>query len=264
MESEIIENKFELSVLGALGIILLYNMIVPCFVQIPFTFISKTMYSNTHEIFKSVVFILGDLISNIIIVILILKKIRRDYKINFKVKYIEKFNFKLLLCTLFLMLGFFLWYQSSIGVIVEKIPVPQFIEKGFEKLFINPYLMAISGIIIAPIFEEILMRGIILEGFLNKYKPGIAIIASSLIFGLVHLNIPQFINATLIGLIFGMIYYKTRSLIFCIAGHMLNNTMASINFQFNIISFVIGIVTFIIAGIFLVRYIKRLTSDKAN
>lgn len=94
--------------------------------------------------------------------------------------------------------------------------------------------MIISLIIIAPIFEEILMRGIILEGFLNKYKPATAIIASSIIFGTMHLNIPQFINATIIGIFLGMVYYKTRSLALCIVAHMLNNAITSLGIQINV------------------------------
>jgi membrane protease YdiL (CAAX protease family) len=268
MENQIPKKKFELSVLGALGIVLLYLLILVDVIDIPFTFASETMYCKNHEAFQAVIIAVGAVISRIIVVKLILKQIRSDHEINFNIKYIEKFNFKLLVCTLFFMFGFFLWYHSSIGIVVDKIPMPQSIEKGFERLSINPYSMIISTTIIAPIFEEIIMRGIILDGFLNKYKPINAIIASALIFGLVHLNIPQFINAVIIGLIFGLIYYKTRCLILCIAAHALNNTTAItlgyMNFQFNIISFFIGTVIFIIAGIFLVRYIKRVTDDKVN
>ncbi|NFP89960.1 CPBP family intramembrane glutamic endopeptidase [Clostridium sporogenes] len=120
--------------------------------------------------------------------------------------------------------------------------------------------MIISLIIIAPIFEEILMRGIILEGFLNKYKPVTAIIASSIIFGAMHLNIPQFINATIIGIL----YYKTRSLALCIVAHMLNNAIASLGIQLNAISFFIGAVIFIISGIFFQRYIRELKCVDIN
>ncbi|EJO5347266.1 CPBP family intramembrane metalloprotease [Clostridium botulinum] len=262
MEKEITEKKFNLSVLGALGIIVVYNMIIPFIVNIPFDFISQTIYVKSHKVLKLVIVVLADLIPNSIMIILLLKKIRKDYQASFKIKYIEKFNFKLLLCTVFLTLGLFLWFQSSIGIMIEKIPMPQSIENMFEEMFENFYVMIMCVIIIGPIFEEIFMRGIILEGFLNRYKPITAIFISALIFGLLHLNIPQFINATFIGIFFGVIYYKTRSLILCIIAHMSNNAIATfmgiIDIKRDIISFLVGIVIFIAAGLFFEIYIKKL------
>ena len=51
-------------------------------------------------------------------------------------------------------------------------------------------LMYFQTIIVAPIFEELLFRGIILNGLLNKYKNNSkkAIIYSAIIFGMVHLK----------------------------------------------------------------------------
>lgn len=141
---------------------------------------------------------------------------------------------------------------------IRKIPVSESWEKVFEDISKNPYLMFISFIIIAPIFEEILMRGIILEGFLNRYKPATAIIISSIMFGAMHLNIFQFVNATIGGLFLGVIYYKTRSLVLCIVAHMINNLIPILGIQRNIISFFIGAIIFIIAAIFFQKYIKEL------
>lgn len=81
------------------------------------------------------------------------------------------------------------------------------------------------------------MRGIILEGFLNNYKPATAIIISSIMFGAMHLNIFQFVNATIGGLFLGVIYYKTRSLVLSIVAHMVNNAIPILGIQRNIISF---------------------------
>ncbi len=110
------------------------------------------------------------------------------------------------------MLGFFFLFHSSIGMFIGKIPVSESLEEAFEDILKNPYIMFISFIIVAPIFEEILMRGIILEGFLNNYKPATAIIISSIMFGAMHLNIFQFFNATIIGLFLGVIYIIKQDL----------------------------------------------------
>lgn len=227
MENEIVENKFELSVLGSFKIILMYYILIPLIVGLPLRLIVINMPFGSYETLSLIIVLLNDIIINIVGVKLTLNKIRNKLKVNFKIHYIEKFNFKLLLYTALLFLGFFVCRQSSIGHLVEKIPLPNFIEEKFENLSLSAtpslivafIVVVISIIIVAPIFEEILIRGIILEGFLNKYKASTAIIVSSLIFGIIHLNIPQFINSTLLGLFLAIIYYKTKSLILCIVSH---------------------------------------------
>ncbi len=82
--------------------------------------------------------------------------------------------------------------------------------------------MGITG----PILEEVLFRGVILDGFLNRYKPGKAIFWSALLFGLFHMNPWQFIPAFLIGLLLGYIYLKTRSLFPVIFIHIINNSFS--------------------------------------
>ena len=83
-------------------------------------------------------------------------------------------------------------------------------------------------VIMAPLFEEMLFRGIIQGGASHEYGPVKAILVSSAIFGLIHLVPQQVINAFLCGLILGYIYYRTGSLIPVIAIHLLNNAFAYI------------------------------------
>ena len=85
----------------------------------------------------------------------------------------------------------------------------------------------ITVCVLAPIFEEILFRGIILKGMLNhKVSPIYAIMISGLIFGLAHLNPWQFVGAGLLGAIFGYVYYRTKSLILPIILHACNNILS--------------------------------------
>ncbi|KEJ01505.1 CPBP family intramembrane glutamic endopeptidase [Clostridium botulinum] len=258
MESKLSDKGFRLSVIGAL-VIIICDFILELLVGIPFEILSEIIYVNSYnKSLELIVGILKEVVPNTLGIIIILKVIREDYKPNFKIKYAEKFNFKLLLCTIFLMLGFFFLFHSSIGMMIRKIPVSESWGKVFEEILKNPYLMFISFIIVAPIFEEILMRGIILEGFLDNYKPATAIIISSIMFGAMHLNIFQFVNATIGGLFLGVIYYKTRSLVLSIVAHMVNNAIPILGIQCNIISFFIGAVIFIIAAIYFQKYIKEL------
>lgn len=105
----------------------------------------------------------------------------------------------------------------------------------FESLFITRYLSSggflgvlvifMQVVIIGPIVEELLFRGILLKGLLNKYfnKPIKAIVYSSIIFAFMHFNLAQGIAAFGGAIILGLIYYYTRSIKLCIIIHFINN-----------------------------------------
>ena len=80
--------------------------------------------------------------------------------------------------------------------------------------------------IFAPIFEEWLCRGMILRGLLTKLKPGWAIVVSALFFALIHMNPWQALNAFIIGVVMGYVYYKTGSLLLTMLIHFVNNGTA--------------------------------------
>lgn len=96
----------------------------------------------------------------------------------------------------------------------------------FEKPDFNniPYFFLM--VIITPIIEEILYRGIILNLFLKKYSVKISLIVSSLIFAFIHLRFIGIGYLFLYGLLFGFAYYKTKSLFTSILLHFIINLMA--------------------------------------
>jgi membrane protease YdiL (CAAX protease family) len=82
--------------------------------------------------------------------------------------------------------------------------------------------------IFAPIFEEWLCRGMVLRGLLTKMNPVWAIVISALFFAVIHGNPWQALNAFLIGVLMGYVYYKTGSLILTMIIHFVNNGTAVI------------------------------------
>lgn len=88
--------------------------------------------------------------------------------------------------------------------------------------------------IFAPFFEEWLCRGMILRGLLNYkkedgtngIKPVWAIVISAAVFAVIHGNLWQAIPAFIIGLVMGLVYYKTGSLKLTMLMHFVNNTLA--------------------------------------
>lgn len=127
-------------------------------------------------------------------------------------------------------LGIILIMTLALIIIIEPlsnlIPMPESIAKIFEDMFQPNIYTFLASVIAAPILEELLFRGIILEGFLKNYSPWKAIIWSSVIFGMAHLNPWQAIGAILIGIFIGWIYVKTNSLIPGIMIHFTNNFLA--------------------------------------
>jgi len=262
MENQAREGKFKLSILGAIWMVVFYSFIIAFIIGMLWASFSLIIDFKITENIQVIMDLLRSTIIDIIIIVIVLKKVKKISGGKFKMKYLNKFNYKLLFSVIFLIGGYYLLYESSIGIIMEKVPVPQFIEEGFEEIFLHPYSAFISMGIRAPIFEEIFMRGIILAGLLNRYNPKKAIIISALIFGVWHFNIPQFVDATLAGLILGVIYYKTNSLLLCIAAHMTNNMLCTImeytEHSFNMLTFFIGVLIFLGSAMLFFRYLKEL------
>ena len=75
--------------------------------------------------------------------------------------------------------------------------------------------------IIGPVAEELWFRGVILKNAL-PYGKRFAIIASSVLFGVFHANIPQAIFATMVGLILAYVAVE-YSIFWSIALHIFNN-----------------------------------------
>ncbi|RQW06445.1 CPBP family intramembrane metalloprotease [candidate division KSB1 bacterium] len=112
--------------------------------------------------------------------------------------------------------------------LVDLIPMPAFIEQLFLELLGDENIWALITVVIAaPVCEELLLRGIVLDGLLQHYRPWKAIIWSAFFFGLYHLNPWQFIPAFALGIFMGWIYYRTRSLLATIFIHFIANGLGA-------------------------------------
>lgn len=107
-------------------------------------------------------------------------------------------------------------------------PMPEEMIEQFRPLSRWHPALFITIAVFAPLLEELIFRGIILDGFLQRYAPWKAIIWSSLVFGIAHFNPWQFISAFILGIIIGWLYWKTRSLWPGIFLHFFNNAGAYI------------------------------------
>lgn len=105
------------------------------------------------------------------------------------------------------------------------LPMPEGLAKFFESLTHDASLWAsiFALVIMAPLTEELLLRGVVLQGFLRHYRPALAIFYSALLFGLMHLNPWQFFTALPLGMMFGWMTLRTRSLYPALLSHAVAN-----------------------------------------
>lgn len=116
----------------------------------------------------------------------------------------------------------------TFNVLVQWLPLEDLLENEFDGLT-HTVMGAFTISVLAPLLEEVMFRGAI-QGYMMRRmrSPWAAIIAAALVFGIFHMNPVQVVYATLLGVVFGWIYYRTGSLMSVIVGHVLNNTIATI------------------------------------
>lgn len=111
----------------------------------------------------------------------------------------------------------------AIDPIMSQIDMPEYLKNIYEKMRLDNTSNMISIVVLAPLCEEFIFRGTILRGLASKISPLVGIIASSILFGVIHLNLQQGMGAFLIGLFIGYVYYKTHSIWAPIFVHFVNN-----------------------------------------
>ena len=92
--------------------------------------------------------------------------------------------------------------------------------------YMGTILMVLNVLVIAPVAEELALRGIIYTRIEKELKPIVAIIVSAVLFGLMHFMAGGIIlvaGAAIMGLVFGLLMYKYRSLWICIIAHICAN-----------------------------------------
>ncbi len=118
----------------------------------------------------------------------------------------------------------------AIGLVNEQIavliPGTEALEEMMNDMLTPSTFTFFTVVLCAPILEEILFRGILLDRFLRYMSPGSAIFWSSLFFGGVHMIPAQVVSAFLAGLFIGWLYWRTRSLWACMLVHSVNNLLS--------------------------------------
>ena len=95
-----------------------------------------------------------------------------------------------------------------------------------EASWIVYVLFFINICVLAPLWEELFFRGVLLRRFMLKWSPQKSIVISALIFGLIHINPITIGFAFCFGCLLGYVYVKTKSIVVPMVLHSFNNFLA--------------------------------------
>lgn len=116
---------------------------------------------------------------------------------------------------------FFLLLDKCLDPILESVfsQSEQAYQETIQSLIKSPVTSLVQVCIIAPVIEEILMRGFVLGGLKNTYGIVVALLLSSMLFALLHFNMVQTLSAFVCGMILGLLYLQTNAILCCIIAH---------------------------------------------
>lgn len=179
--------------------------------------------------------------------------LQKKNKFDFKIK--NKISFKEALICLAILVGYILIADNSINLIIEKLITDSWVNNAFSDISKTPLAAFILVVFVAPFFEELFMRGIVLEQLLRRYKPVIAITISALLFAILHMNVTQGVNAFLLGIIFGLVYTRTKNLSLCFLMHGTNNLFSTLagyfpaiySTNFSAVKLILGILILVVS-----------------
>ena len=223
------KKKDSPTIMGAIHLVVLYTFI-QALVDFPLALIDY--YQGTDYLynpFKKIVLGLG---STIFIFYFAYRKAGVPLKELFPARW---FNGLILIPVLL-----FLWAAQNligeINIALDKLlPPPAWFWELFNKVFESDfgiYGAVLKVVIMAPIVEELIFRGVIMHGLMKNYSKLTAVIVSALMFALFHLNPWQFPATFILGILLGILMVRTRNIWLCIAGHAINNGLVMVSISY--------------------------------
>lgn len=148
-----------------------------------------------------------------------------------EILYLRGFSPVLILPMLVMMLGLIVVVSEIDNFLQRFLPIPDWFMEMLAELGLGEGFAIgtfIVLVIVAPLTEEPLFRGILLRGFTRNYGTWIGVLGTAFLFGAIHLNPWQFLGAFILGIVFAWWTLQTRSVLPALLGHALNNGMVII------------------------------------
>jgi membrane protease YdiL (CAAX protease family) len=224
-----VKQKYYPTILQAIHLLILY-MFIQTIVDFPLALIDY--YKDTDYLYNPIKKIVLGVGSTLFILIYGFKKS--------KAPLLRVFPLKMFNPLIVLPIITFFWAMQNLitdaNVWVEKmIPAPVWFWEMFSKIFDNDYgwwgaFMKVA--VIAPVVEELIFRGIILQGLRRNYNAFVAVFMSALLFSLYHLNPWQMPATFILGLLLGWVMIRTNNIILSILGHSINNFLVLLSITY--------------------------------
>lgn len=119
-------------------------------------------------------------------------------------------------------LGGLIWL-IAVQVVVE--PISLLLPEA-EQTTGRGFWAIMTAVVFAPVFEELIFRGLVLESLLRRHRRIVSVIVSSIIFALVHFQPAVMFSAAVSGFVLGTMYLHTNSIFSSIILHSINNAFA--------------------------------------
>lgn len=115
----------------------------------------------------------------------------------------------------------------GLGLLSERLDLPNLMQEQFKELARNGWGVLCVAVL-GPVMEELVFREGIAGSLLRKgAHPWAAILVSALCFGIIHFNPVQVLVATCMGVLLGMVYYKSGgNILLCALMHIINNSVS--------------------------------------
>lgn len=190
------------------------------------------------------------------------------YKNNEK-RFFERCNFKKIKASSAIFITLISLSMSAIIIGASEYVIKYFPSYSDTSDMIKSSMGNVIGIaaivVLAPIFEEILFRGLILSEIKEKANIIVTVIVQGVLFGLYHMNPFQSIYASLLGVTLGFICVRVGSVIGSMIGHITFNLCGTFVFpillvnteKFSYIYIIIGAIVFIISTYFFYKNTKN-------
>ena len=147
---------------------------------------------------------------------------------NEKVTKIKVFKLKNIIIIALVALGYQLATTGLMAFIMPYFPqlTEQYTELMGDLFDLNPLLVFISVVILAPLSEEMIFRGVVMKKALGFTSFAVANIIQALCFAIFHGNLVQGVYTFFAGLAMGYIAYKFKTLVASIVFHMFFNVIS--------------------------------------
>jgi hypothetical protein len=268
-------QEFDVSEISSKGIptisIMVRALILSLFLEIVIYIANKEIILD----FSKYIYQIIDILSYVMIIYLVfiyLKKKRVDIVSTFKLK---KLNLKIIALILLISIGLLL-IEGGLNLLTSK-----FISDKLENQLaaqLSPHTIQdwiyflFSIVILGPLFEELIFRGLMQSSINSRYGFWPSIYVTAILFGSTHFLPLLILKITFLGIIYGLLVHRTKSILGSIIPHCFNNFFTGL-VQYLALQahtpqvvpesgYIVIIVLISIGGLFLLFGFKRLSLAK--